>query len=179
MLLFSFHHFLQSRTAEAHSSFNMPGRLQGSVALVSGSTQGFGRGIFATFAREGAAVLGMDIQATDGPVDGFAEEQAYQIQANVADEAGWKKAVSEANFQNLGVPLFSLFVIMFPLTSHFCSSSRHASHASERPPPSSSTTRAGRMQISQASRLRLKSSTAFLTSTSKASTSPPRSLFPK
>lgn len=94
----------------------MPGRLQGSVALVSGSTQGFGRGIFETFVREGATVLGMDLQATDGPVDGFAEEQAYQIQANVADEAGWKKAVSEAITQILGVPLFSLFAIMIPLT---------------------------------------------------------------
>ncbi|KAF9694783.1 hypothetical protein EKO04_007224 [Ascochyta lentis] len=70
----------------------MPGRLQGKVALVSGSTQGFGRGILETFVREGAVVLGMDLQATDGPVDGYSEQQAYQIQANVAEEASWKKA---------------------------------------------------------------------------------------
>lgn len=71
----------------------MSGRLQGKVALVSGSTQGFGRGILETFVREGAVVLGMDLQATDGPVDGYTENQAYQIQANVAEETSWKKAV--------------------------------------------------------------------------------------
>lgn len=71
----------------------MPGRLEGKVALVSGSTQGFGRGILETFVHEGAVVLGMDLQATDGPVDGYAEEQAYQIKANVAEESSWRKAV--------------------------------------------------------------------------------------
>jgi len=72
----------------------MSGRLEGKIALVSGSTQGFGRGILETFIREGAAVLGMDLQAQDGLVDGYSEEQAYQIQANVAEEASWVKAVS-------------------------------------------------------------------------------------
>jgi NAD(P)-dependent dehydrogenase (short-subunit alcohol dehydrogenase family) len=72
----------------------MVGRLAGQVALVSGSTQGFGKGILETFVREGATVLGMDLQATDGPVTGLSEEQAYQIKANVAEEASWKKAVS-------------------------------------------------------------------------------------
>ncbi|KAH7242710.1 hypothetical protein BKA59DRAFT_530524 [Fusarium tricinctum] len=71
----------------------MPGRLEGKVALVSGSTQGFGRGILETFIREGALVLGMDLQAQDGPVDGYTEKQAYQIKANVADEASWVKAL--------------------------------------------------------------------------------------
>ncbi|KAJ4024628.1 hypothetical protein NW752_003192 [Fusarium irregulare] len=71
----------------------MPGRLEGKIALVSGSTQGFGRGILETFIREGAAVLGMDLQAKDGPVDGYTEKQAYQIQANVAEEASWVKAL--------------------------------------------------------------------------------------
>ncbi|KAB8270032.1 NAD(P)-binding protein [Aspergillus minisclerotigenes] len=71
----------------------MPGRLEGKIALVSGSTQGFGRGIMETFIREGAVVLGMDLQATDGPVDGYPEHQAYQIKANVAEEQSWKKAL--------------------------------------------------------------------------------------
>lgn len=71
----------------------MPGRLEGLIALVSGSTQGFGRGILETFIREGAVVLGMDLQATDGPVDGYSEQQAYQIKTNVAEEQSWKKAV--------------------------------------------------------------------------------------
>ncbi|KAH7141760.1 hypothetical protein EDB81DRAFT_653793 [Dactylonectria macrodidyma] len=71
----------------------MPGRLEGKIALISGSTQGFGRGILETFVREGAVVLGLDLQATDGPVSGFDEKQAYQIKANVAEEASWKKAL--------------------------------------------------------------------------------------
>lgn len=71
----------------------MPGRLEGKVALVSGSTQGFGRGILETFIREGAVVLGMDLQAADGPVDTFPENVAYQIKANVAEEESWIKAV--------------------------------------------------------------------------------------
>lgn len=72
----------------------MLGRLEGKIALVSGSAQGFGRGILETFVREGALVLGLDLQATDGPVDGYSEDVAYQIKANVADEASWIKAVS-------------------------------------------------------------------------------------
>jgi NAD(P)-dependent dehydrogenase (short-subunit alcohol dehydrogenase family) len=71
----------------------MPGRLEGKIALVSGSTQGFGRGILETFIREGAVVLGLDLQATDGPVDGYSEDVAYQIKANVAEEQSWVKAV--------------------------------------------------------------------------------------
>ncbi|KAJ5484580.1 hypothetical protein N7453_012048 [Penicillium expansum] len=71
----------------------MPGRLEGKIALVSGSTQGFGRGILETFVREGALVLGLDLQATDGPVDGYSEDVAYQIKANVAEEASWIKAL--------------------------------------------------------------------------------------
>ena len=71
----------------------MPGRLEGQIALISGSTQGFGRGILETFIREGAVVVGMDLQASDGPVDGYTEKQACQIKANVAEEASWTKAV--------------------------------------------------------------------------------------
>ncbi|KAF2440805.1 NAD(P)-binding protein [Karstenula rhodostoma CBS 690.94] len=75
------------------SSVIIPGRLEGKVTLVSGSTQGFRRGILETFVREGAVVLGLDLQATDGPVDGYTEQQAYQIKANVTEEASWKKAL--------------------------------------------------------------------------------------
>ncbi|CRL25522.1 Short-chain dehydrogenase/reductase SDR [Penicillium camemberti] len=71
----------------------MPGRLEGKIALVSGSTQGFGRGILESFVREGAVVLGLDLQATDGPVDGYSENVAYQIKANVAEEESWIKAL--------------------------------------------------------------------------------------
>lgn len=71
----------------------MPGRLEGQIAIVTGSTQGFGRGILDTFVREGASVLGLDLQAQDGAVEGFTEKQAYQLQADVTQEAVWQKAV--------------------------------------------------------------------------------------
>lgn len=74
----------------------MPGRLEGQIAIVTGSTQGFGKGILDTFVREGAVVLGLDLQAQDGPVEGFTEKQAYQLQADVTQEAVWKKAVSSS-----------------------------------------------------------------------------------
>ncbi|KAL4812958.1 hypothetical protein BDW67DRAFT_188191 [Aspergillus spinulosporus] len=61
----------------------MPGRLEGQIALISGSSQGFGRGILETFLREGALVLGLDLQAVDGPV--------AQITASVAEEETWKR----------------------------------------------------------------------------------------
>lgn len=83
----------------------MPGRLEDKIALVSGSTQGFGRGILETFVREGAVVLGMDLQATDGPVQGFSEKQAYQIKANVSDEASWNKAVSGTTHTSIALLL--------------------------------------------------------------------------
>ncbi|KAJ4111516.1 hypothetical protein NW768_011870 [Fusarium equiseti] len=79
----------------------MPGRLEGKLALVFGSTQGFGRGILDTFIREGAVALGLDLQARDGPVDGYTEKQAYQIKADVAEEASWQKAL-ETSKANLG-----------------------------------------------------------------------------
>ncbi|KAL4874889.1 NAD(P)-binding protein [Aspergillus karnatakaensis] len=81
----------------------MPGRLEGKIALISGSTQGFGRGILETFIREGAVVLGLDLQATDGPVSGYPESQAYQIKANVAEEESWKKALSTC-ISHFGAP---------------------------------------------------------------------------
>lgn len=77
----------------------MAGRLAGKIALVSGSTQGFGRGILETFVREGAAVLGMDLRADDGPAEGYSEAQAYQIKANVAEEASWTKAVRQRELE--------------------------------------------------------------------------------
>ncbi|GLB19539.1 hypothetical protein AtubIFM61612_009446 [Aspergillus tubingensis] len=72
----------------------MPGRLEGKIALISGSSQGFGRGILETFVREGAFVLGLDLKAVDGPVNGFPEDRAYQISENVAEEESWKRALA-------------------------------------------------------------------------------------
>lgn len=71
----------------------MPGRLEGQLAIVTGSTQGFGKGILDLFVKEGAAVLGLDLQASDSLVEGYSEKQAYQLQADVTQESTWQKAV--------------------------------------------------------------------------------------
>lgn len=71
----------------------MPGRLEGQIAIVTGSTQGFGQGILETFIREGAIVIGLDLQAEDGPLEKFADKQAYQLKVDVTKEADWNKAV--------------------------------------------------------------------------------------
>lgn len=91
------HHTPDEESPSSQSDYlitKMPGRLEGQIALISGSSQGFGRGILETFLREGALVLGLDLQAVDGPVEGFPENRAYQITANVAEEETWKRAVT-------------------------------------------------------------------------------------
>jgi len=39
----------------------MPGRLNNKVAIVTGIASGIGRGVAAVFAREGASVVGVDL----------------------------------------------------------------------------------------------------------------------
>lgn len=113
----------------------MSGRLEGKIALVSGASQGFGRGILETFIREGASVLALDLQATDGLIDGYTEKQAYQIMANVTEESSWKKAVRQ--------PSPSLIIVTGIRQTKNHSSSKRQLAASESRPPSSSTTPAG------------------------------------
>lgn len=119
----------------------MSGRLAGKVALITGSSQGFGQGILATFVREGAKVLGLDLQATDGPVDGFTKEQAYHMKANVAEQVSWERAVSS-------FPSHSPYIAGPGADGLFCSS-RHVSHALGNLPQSLFTTPDGRTQTSQ------------------------------
>ncbi|KAL4995741.1 hypothetical protein BDV10DRAFT_196459 [Aspergillus recurvatus] len=64
----------------------MPGRLEGQIALISGSSQGFGRGVLETFLHEEALGLGLDLQAVDGP--------------SVAEET-WKRAL-ETSIERFG-----------------------------------------------------------------------------
>lgn len=120
----------------------MPGRLEGKIALISGSTQGFGRGILETFIHEGAMVLGMDLQAVDGPVPGYPEHRAYQIQANVADEQSWKKAVMPLASNGHRSP----FANQRSLPRY---SSRHPRHGSGRPRQLSFTMPDGRTPTSR------------------------------
>lgn len=144
----------------------MPGRLEGQVALISGSSQGFGRGILETFLREGALIVGMDLQAVDGPVAGFPEHLAYQIKANVAEEQTWVHAV------------FLSSALLLPCSD--CeNSSKPASKDTTDPPPSSSTTQAGPIPTSPVSKSQPTNSTACSTSTYAASTSPQRFSSPR
>lgn len=155
----------------------MSGRLEGKIALVSGSTQGFGRGILETFIREGAVVLGMDLQATDGPVDGFPESVAYQIKANVAEEGSWIKAVCKPN--NFFHFYSSTCLILFDQRLTSCCSWRLLFPNLEKRLPLSSTTPAGHTPTSLAWMSLSRNSIAFSMSTSEASTLHPRYSFPK
>lgn len=120
----------------------MSGRLAGKIALITGSSQGFGQGILATFVREGAKVLGLDLLATDGQVDGFTKEQAYQMKANVAELGSWERAVSI-------IPYDFSFIVGSKAYGLLCSS-RHVSLALGNLPRSLSTTLDGRTRTNQA-----------------------------
>jgi NADP-dependent 3-hydroxy acid dehydrogenase YdfG len=74
-----YHHISRSKLHDSIST-SATKYTEGKVALISGSSQGFGRGIPETFVRGGA-------------VDGYTEQQAYQIKANVAEEQSWKRVV--------------------------------------------------------------------------------------
>jgi len=75
-------------------------RLKGKVAIVTGAGSGFGAGIAARFAEEGAQVVANDISEEAGERVAGAVRQAggtvHFVQADVATDAGWKKIVGEA-----------------------------------------------------------------------------------
>jgi 3-oxoacyl-[acyl-carrier protein] reductase len=75
-------------------------RLKGKVAIVTGAGSGFGAGIAARFAEEGAQVVANDISAEAGERVASAVRKAggtaHFVQADVATDAGWKKIVGEA-----------------------------------------------------------------------------------
>jgi 3-oxoacyl-[acyl-carrier protein] reductase len=75
-------------------------RLKGKIAIVTGAGSGFGAGIAARFAEEGAQVVANDISAEAGERVASAVRQsggtAHFVQADVTTDAGWKKIVGEA-----------------------------------------------------------------------------------
>lgn len=84
----------------------MPGRLNKKVAIVTGIASGIGRGVAALFAREGASVVGVDLNVegarlaaeearlgggsidVQAPVDLLQEETVEMLMADVADRYG-------------------------------------------------------------------------------------------
>jgi 3-oxoacyl-[acyl-carrier protein] reductase len=75
-------------------------RLQGKVAIVTGAGSGFGAGIAARFAEEGAQVVVNDISTEAGErvagALGKAGGTAHFVQADIATDSGWEKIVSES-----------------------------------------------------------------------------------
>lgn len=72
-------------------------RLDNKTALITGAASGFGKGIAETFAREGARVAALDINA-DGAeaVAGAIGGETLALACNVADGASVKAAVDQA-----------------------------------------------------------------------------------
>ena len=73
-------------------------RLQGKVAIVTGSAVGLGRAVAARFAREGAAVVGADINEKEGTaeVDRLKKDglEAIFVSTDISDESAVEKLVN-------------------------------------------------------------------------------------
>src|ERR1043166_3639104 len=78
----------------------MSARLQNQVAWISGAASGMGEGIARLFAREGAAVALVDVQAAKGQA--IAEEirgdggRAVFVECDVRDEASVRSSIGQA-----------------------------------------------------------------------------------
>lgn len=78
----------------------MTGRLAGKTAIVTGAASGIGAATVRAFVREGARVLGADIQDDLGAAIAN-ETGALYLHQDVSDEGQWRQAVDTA-FQRFG-----------------------------------------------------------------------------
>jgi NAD(P)-dependent dehydrogenase (short-subunit alcohol dehydrogenase family) len=70
--------------------FEMVGRLDGKVAIVTGGCSGFGFGITQKFLEEGAKVLILDINENSPK---FSSEDVKFIRGDVSSRADWERAL--------------------------------------------------------------------------------------
>lgn len=70
------------------------GRLAGKVAIVTGAAQGLGLSLVALFEREGAKVVGVDIQEDKikGAMEAFGDN-VVGMALNVASDEGWQEVI--------------------------------------------------------------------------------------
>ena len=68
-------------------------RFEGKIAIITGAGSGFGEGIARSFAKEGASVAVVDINSEAGKSVADSLEDAFFVEADVADNASVKSMV--------------------------------------------------------------------------------------
>ena len=107
------------------------GRVQDRVAIVTGSAKGMGAAIMRVLAREGAHVIGGDIDETLGNkvVEEIADKggNAHFVRHDVSDEASWERIVQYAR-EHYGALHIHVNNAGYRQVSHFV----HEIHATQR-----------------------------------------------